>query len=484
MTIVHSLVLLVCVFILSIGSEAGVVSKELADDVSENQVLDVLFLNGELEEQLLVAAIASDMSEFIRVSFNFQFPDDYSFPELAELQKKAKILVRFNEATSHFTTNNYNGHSSKEIAISRITPRVVLHEFGHALGLAHEHQHPDSYLVKNIEADSICSEYAYSMPRDLDRCQFNILKRYSASEKEITPYDPESVMHYPIPGKFLSTGNSIERNQFLSLGDIQTLSLYYPNRNIGLSTREIRKKWKAFKISTSRFRIESEELENSFEAKLIAIKDDQSEVVLYKANHSLGNQPEAVHFQFERKDMQGRELLHTYYYKSEYIKTTGQHYINTQVWNKSTNEWEHSSHTDPNYGVRFIRNNGRRAMQFEYMVHPNFIKTMAREKKQWEDQFRSLVKVYNIENDYTTYEIMPGDGLFYILHYFEGGDYVIEVKNRGKDFESISYSGYGTCRIGTGNINQNPKKPDSKCRAYLDKFIDRLEGHPVGLPDM
>jgi hypothetical protein len=181
--------------------------------------------------------------------------------------------------------------------------------------------------------------------------------------------------------------------------------------------------------------------------------------------------------------MNGKELLMTAFYQGEYIKTTGFHYVNTYVWDQDAKDWSHRTHADPNYGVRFIDNDGRNSMMFRYMVHPDFIKTMARNTKPWEDQFKSLTRVYNIKQDYTTHEIAPGDGLYYILHYFEGGHYVIEVKNRGRDFEKVSYSGYGTCRIGNKHINANPKKADSKCRAYLDKFKDRLKGHPVGLPE-
>lgn len=74
--------------------------------------------------------------------------------------------------------SSIEGHpdSSNAIAISNVGlyKSLILHEFGHALGLAHEHNH---YKATN---DGICEE---------------INPRFHA-KLEYTPYDAESVMNY------------------------------------------------------------------------------------------------------------------------------------------------------------------------------------------------------------------------------------------------------------------------------------------------
>jgi serralysin len=77
--------------------------------------------------------------------------------------------------------------------------RVVLHEFGHALGLLHEHQNPiskpipwDVKYVKNYLKE------VYS-PDEIER---NIFKRYNKNSVNGTAYDAFSIMMYAIPAEF------------------------------------------------------------------------------------------------------------------------------------------------------------------------------------------------------------------------------------------------------------------------------------------
>ncbi|MEU3885873.1 M12 family metallopeptidase [Streptomyces sp. NPDC029041] len=72
------------------------------------------------------------------------------------------------------------------------------HEFGHALGFAHEHQNP----FAGIEWDE---ERVYATlagpPNNWPREQtfHNILRKLSTSEVEGSEWDPESIMEYPFP---------------------------------------------------------------------------------------------------------------------------------------------------------------------------------------------------------------------------------------------------------------------------------------------
>ena len=90
---------------------------------------------------------------------------------------------------------------------------TVLHEFGHALGLMHEHQHPENTVGWNTQA--VFHQYASdSAPAQLIQEQF--LDVFSDPEMLITPYDNKSVMHYHVPGHLRNNGQEILENTHLS----------------------------------------------------------------------------------------------------------------------------------------------------------------------------------------------------------------------------------------------------------------------------
>jgi hypothetical protein len=83
--------------------------------------------------------------------------------------------------------------------------RVVLHEFGHALGCIHEHEAPTFTRVWNKQA----VYKAFSGPpnnwskADIDS---NILDKYSPKGMSCTEYDPKSIMLYAFPAELFPTG--------------------------------------------------------------------------------------------------------------------------------------------------------------------------------------------------------------------------------------------------------------------------------------
>jgi hypothetical protein len=73
--------------------------------------------------------------------------------------------------------------------------RTVLHEFGHVLGLLHEHQHPKADIPWDIP-----KLYAYFAAKGIDRqtVDINLLNKTDKALAKGTAYDRASIMHYAV----------------------------------------------------------------------------------------------------------------------------------------------------------------------------------------------------------------------------------------------------------------------------------------------
>ncbi|QVM90280.1 peptidase M12 [Pseudomonas entomophila] len=104
---------------------------------------------------------------------------------------------------------------------------VVLHEFGHALGAEHEHQHPDASIPWNVEevVRAANAEQGWTRQQVMDemiarRADVGIVK---------SNYDPGSVMHYPIPQAFTLGDWEVGLNSRLSDKDLAFMRIAYPH---------------------------------------------------------------------------------------------------------------------------------------------------------------------------------------------------------------------------------------------------------------
>ncbi|MEM6585862.1 MAG: hypothetical protein AAF692_08915 [Pseudomonadota bacterium] len=185
-------------------------------------ITDGLF---ERRDEITVCLVRGSPADFSRASdfaknwerpetwFRFSFFDAAGFPRMCRGDLSEPIRISFDLGGRNWSRNgmidNYKSLQTMNIDLNSIEAKndfgwVVQHEFGHALGLKHEHQSVDGVCEREIE-------WEFKAPRVIERRfgieydksvedQFRIL---TAKEIEWGPYDKYSIMNYAIPVEML-----------------------------------------------------------------------------------------------------------------------------------------------------------------------------------------------------------------------------------------------------------------------------------------
>ena len=101
--------------------------------------------------------------------------------------------------------------------------RTTLHEFGHALGLAHEHMSP----VANIPWDK-SAVYQFYSNWTKEKVDHNVFRKYDSSVTRFTEFDSISIMCYEIRKEHTSNGYATSSNTDLSDVDKVFAGQLYP----------------------------------------------------------------------------------------------------------------------------------------------------------------------------------------------------------------------------------------------------------------
>ena len=190
------------------------------------RTLRVSFMDGDSAVQSKVEQFARQWSQFANVKFAFG-PNS-----------NAEIRVSFKDrgSWSYIGTDALSvGKSKPTMNYGWLTPttsdneysRVVLHEFGHALGCIHEHQHPEAGIPWDTE-----TVYRYYMgpPNNWtkEKVDINIFQKYSSGITNFSEFDRASIMLYAIPNSLTVGDFEVGWNRALSATDKEFMGTMYP----------------------------------------------------------------------------------------------------------------------------------------------------------------------------------------------------------------------------------------------------------------
>jgi serralysin len=192
------------------------------------QTIHVRFLEGIPEVQDKVKEYAKKWEKYANIKFEFGNKPD------------SEIRISFDENDGSWS---YIGTYCKEIDSDKATmnygwlkpntpdteySRVVLHEFGHALGCIHEHQNPTANIPWDKEA---VYNYYMGPPNNWSKEEVdnNLFARYSKDITSFTDFDPTSIMLYSVPNKHTIGDYEVVGGVLLSEKDMEFIQKMYPH---------------------------------------------------------------------------------------------------------------------------------------------------------------------------------------------------------------------------------------------------------------
>jgi hypothetical protein len=177
--------------------------------------LRVRFMGGTSAQQKLVREQANWWTQHANLKFDFNDATN------------AEIRIAFNDDDGAWS---YIGTDCRGIPLNEPTMNLgfldggtAAHEFGHTIGLAHEHQNPAGGIQWN---EQVVIREMKKSPNFWDEAttRHNILRKYGVDQLNGTQFDPDSIMLYFFPSSWTTNSIGTKENDVLSALDKQFIA--------------------------------------------------------------------------------------------------------------------------------------------------------------------------------------------------------------------------------------------------------------------
>ena len=189
--------------------------------------LRVKFLDGRADVQAKVVAIAKEWEAVTNLTLDFVTSGASEIRVSFAEQGFSWSTVGTDALTVPSSQPTMNYGWLEPTTSLREYQRVVRHEFGHALGMIHEHQNPAALGQIPWDKAKVYAYYAQQGWSQAD-VDFNLFAVYSEDSTNHSAFDPTSIMEYAIPDSLTIGSYAIGWNTEFSQTDIDFMRRQYP----------------------------------------------------------------------------------------------------------------------------------------------------------------------------------------------------------------------------------------------------------------
>lgn len=195
--------------------------KQINNDEKNVDPLQFEIQNSHFTTQYIVKMVVKERIQPL-VNLDLQFVDD---------KNEANIRISFDKTKGSFSANGTNAlevddKSKATMNFGWLDVRTILHEFGHVLGMGHEHQGPFSNIQWNKQL--LYSVYNKSLGWDKQKVNRQIINRYNYRDTTGSDFDPLSIMIYFFSPKLTLNNLGTPENNRLSGYDVLWITNIYP----------------------------------------------------------------------------------------------------------------------------------------------------------------------------------------------------------------------------------------------------------------
>lgn len=168
--------------------------------------LKIFFMGGSNSQVHNMTSIINEMLEPLSLTFSIVLNQELSDIRISFMEGRGSYSYLGTDAL-------FIGKDKETLNIGWSGDDVMYHEFGHALGLVHEHQNPKEGIKWNEQAviDDLSGP-----PNNwsIDQIRRNVLDKVKLEDVDATGFDPKSVMLYYFPnewtiGNFQTNNNKV-----------------------------------------------------------------------------------------------------------------------------------------------------------------------------------------------------------------------------------------------------------------------------------